>query len=218
MKRMPIIAIGLGLLALAGCATQKTRPVTTPSSVTRTTALSFAPRHKAVALTAAQERALALARWIKAHPLLARRNVYFDFNRAYVHGRYEPMLRAQAKYLFSHPLARVLLEGNCDARGTVGYNLALGERRAHAVAHLLEMLGVSPDQISIVSYGKERPIAHGNDPTAWAVNRRVDIVYTSGAPQGCEVALPRSIQGKVSTSWAKRMERRLERRACGGVP
>lgn len=218
MKRTSLVVTGVCLLALAGCASQKTRPTTTPSSSSSTTPLAFAPRHKPAALTAAQKRVLALARWVKAHPLLARRNVYFNFNRAYVHGRYEPLLRAQAKYLFSHPSARVLLEGNCDARGTVGYNLALGERRAHAVAHLLEMLGASPAQISIVSYGKERPIAHGNDPTAWAVNRRVDIVYTSGAPFGCTVALPRSVADKASRSWARKIEKRLERRACGGTP
>jgi peptidoglycan-associated lipoprotein len=216
MKRTYVLAAALGLLALAGCASQKTRPSVAPSSSSSTTPLSFAPSHKPAPLTAAQKRALALARWVKAHPLLARRNVYFNFNRAYVHSRYEPLLRAQAKYLFAHRSARVLLEGNCDERGTVGYNLALGERRAHAVAHLLEMLGASPAQISIVSYGKERPIAHGNDPTAWAVNRRVDIVYTSDAPFGCTVALPHRIVSKASPAWVARVRGRLMRRACGG--
>ena len=215
MKRTYVLVAGLSLLALAGCASQKTRPSRTPSSSSSTTPLSFAPRHKPAPLTAAEKRALALARWIKAHPLLARRNVYFDFNRAYVHGRYEPLLRAQAKYLFAHRSARLLLEGNCDARGTVGYNLALGERRAHAVAHLLEMLGASPDQISIVSYGKERPVARGNNPKDWAANRRVDLVYTSGAPFGCTVALPPHAAGKASASWVLRVRKRLERRTCG---
>jgi peptidoglycan-associated lipoprotein len=215
MKRTCVLVAGLSLLALAGCASQKTRPSVAPSASSSTTPLSFAPRSKPAPLTAAQKRALALARWIKAHPLLARRNVYFDFNRAYVHGRYEPLLRAQAKYLFAHRSARVLLEGNCDARGTVGYNLALGERRAHAVAHLLEMLGASPSQISIVSYGKERPIANGNNPKDWTVNRRVDIVYTSHAPFGCTVGLPHSLAGQVSASWSARIHKRLMRRSCG---
>lgn len=215
MKRICVLAIGLSLLALAGCASQKIRPSAVPTSSSSTTPLAFAPRHKPSPLTAAEKRALALARWIKTHPLLARRNVYFNFNRAYVHSRYEPFLRAQAKYLFAHRSARVLLEGNCDERGTVGYNLALGERRAHAVAHLLEMLGANPAQISIVSYGKERPIARGNNPTDWAVNRRVDIVYTSRAPYGCTVALPHGVSTKLGVLRTARLRRRLLRRACG---
>ncbi|HCN63856.1 MAG TPA: peptidoglycan-associated lipoprotein Pal [Pseudomonas sp.] len=71
--------------------------------------------------------------------------------------------------------ARVVLEGNTDARGTREYNMALGERRAKAVQRYLVLQGVSPAQLELVSYGKERPVATGNDEQSWAQNRRVEL-------------------------------------------
>ncbi len=70
---------------------------------------------------------------------------------------------------------RIRIEGNCDERGTNEYNLALGERRANSANKFLVSLGVSPDQIEIVSYGEERPLALGHSKGAWAQNRRDDF-------------------------------------------
>ena len=70
---------------------------------------------------------------------------------------------------------RVVLEGHTDERGTREYNMALGERRAKAVQRYLVLQGVSPAQLELVSYGKERPVATGHDEQSWAQNRRVEL-------------------------------------------
>lgn len=85
------------------------------------------------------------------------------------------MLKAKAEALKVYPQLRVLIEGNCDDRGTQEYNLALGERRARAAFEYLVLLGVRPDQLEIVSYGEERPAAMGNNEAAWAKNRRAEF-------------------------------------------
>lgn len=71
----------------------------------------------------------------------------------------------------------IVLQGNTDERGTREYNMALGERRGNAVKNYLTMQGVSPSQIEVVSYGKERPAVSGHDEAAWAKNRRVELVF-----------------------------------------
>ncbi len=86
------------------------------------------------------------------------------------------ILSAQAKWLVAHPNVRVTLEGHCDERGTREYNLALGDRRANAAKNALVSNGVSPDRISTISYGKERPVAMGSDESSWAQNRRAVTV------------------------------------------
>jgi peptidoglycan-associated lipoprotein len=107
------------------------------------------------------------------------RVIYFDFDSSQVRDEFRPVLEAHAKYLIAHPDARVILEGHTDERGSREYNLALGERRAQAVRQVLQVLGVSPQQLQVVSYGKEKPAALGHNEEAWRLNRRVEIVYTS---------------------------------------
>jgi peptidoglycan-associated lipoprotein len=108
---------------------------------------------------------------------VGNQSYYFDFNESTVHEADSPSIKVQANYLIAHPFAKVLLEGNTDVRGSREYNIGLGNRRALAVASVLEMDGVSKSQISTVSYGAEKPVALGNDETAYAKNRRVDLVY-----------------------------------------
>ena len=79
--------------------------------------------------------------------------------------------------LVDHRARTIRLEGNCDERGTREYNLALGQRRADSVKDRLKSLGVSGDRIETISNGKEKPRNPGHDESAWAENRRVDIVY-----------------------------------------
>jgi peptidoglycan-associated lipoprotein len=108
--------------------------------------------------------------------LLATRLVYFDFDSSEIKGQGTDVVAAHAKYLAANPGARVRLEGHTDERGSREYNIGL--RRA------LLLQGASDAQISTVSYGQERPAAPGHDETAWAKNRRVEIVYLTpaGAP------------------------------------
>ena len=71
---------------------------------------------------------------------------------------------------------KVRIEGNCDERGSAEYNLALGERRAKAAQKYLVTMGVKPERLSVISYGKEKPAVQGSDESAWAKNRRDEFV------------------------------------------
>ncbi len=109
--------------------------------------------------------------------LLAERTVYFDFDSSEIKGAGTDVVAAHAKYLAAHAATRVRLEGHTDERGSREYNIGLGERRAQSVRRALLLQGAADAQISTVSYGEERPVADGHDETAWAKNRRVEIVY-----------------------------------------
>lgn len=102
---------------------------------------------------------------------------YFDFDQAIVKRAGHAELNKHAKALKEDPGLRVRLEGHADERGTREYNLALGERRANAIKAYLVAQGASPRQMEVISYGEERPAAEGHNEQAWALNRRVEIVY-----------------------------------------
>ena len=106
--------------------------------------------------------------------------VYFDLDQYRLDADDQEILKRQAAWLQSYPDVSILVAGNCDERGTREYNLALGERRASVVADYLESLGVDPARIETVSYGKERPIAGGNDSQSWAQNRNGFTQLVSG--------------------------------------
>ncbi|RLM32486.1 peptidoglycan-associated lipoprotein Pal [Brenneria salicis] len=109
---------------------------------------------------------------------LQRNNiVYFDMDKYDIRSDFAQMLDAHAAFLRSNPSYKVTIEGHADERGTPEYNIALGERRANAVQMYLQGKGVSSDQISIVSYGKEKPAVLGHDEAAYAKNRRAVLVY-----------------------------------------
>ena len=108
---------------------------------------------------------------------LARRIIHFDFDSDKVRDEYLDLIAQHGQFLAAHPGLRMRLEGHADERGSREYNVALGERRARAVAKLVELQGARPEQIEVVSYGEELPIAFGHDESAWAQNRRVEIVY-----------------------------------------
>ncbi len=105
------------------------------------------------------------------------RSVFFDYDQFVVKGQYQALIERQAKYLAANPSLSVRLEGNADERGGREYNLALGQKRAEAVARALKVYGVSDKQAEPVSFGSEKPFAQGHDEKAWAQNRRVDIAY-----------------------------------------
>lgn len=102
--------------------------------------------------------------------------IYFEFDEATVRSDQIPRLEQNAEYLKNNPSAKVIVEGNCDERGTNEYNLALGERRAlNAKVYLIE-LGVAEHRIRTVSYGEERPLFLEQDEFSWSQNRRDDFV------------------------------------------
>jgi peptidoglycan-associated lipoprotein len=109
--------------------------------------------------------------------LLGQRTIYFSFDSSVIKGEGTQIVAAHAKYLADHPNARVRLEGNTDERGSPEYNIGLGMRRAQSVREAMLLQGASSNQITVVSYGAERPVDPAHDRAAWAKNRRVQIVY-----------------------------------------
>jgi len=109
---------------------------------------------------------------------LSKRVVYFEYDSAEIVPESRDILRAHGGYLSSNRSTNITIEGHCDERGSREYNLALGERRAQTVKRQLEAEGVSGGQLSIISYGEERPADPGHSESAWAENRRGDILYS----------------------------------------
>jgi peptidoglycan-associated lipoprotein len=107
------------------------------------------------------------------------KDIHFDFDKYDVRRGDEEILKENAVFLKKNPKMKIQIEGHCDERGTVEYNLALGERRANNTKKYLVLLGISSDRISAISYGKERPLDKGHGEEAWAKNRRAHIVILS---------------------------------------
>ena len=106
-------------------------------------------------------------------PLFA---IFFDFDDYTIRSDMWDRLRSNAKYLLERKEVKIVLEGNCDERGTNEYNLALGMKRALEVKKALVRLGVEESRIEVVSFGEERPICSEQDESCYALNRRVDFV------------------------------------------
>jgi peptidoglycan-associated lipoprotein len=103
------------------------------------------------------------------------RVVYFDFDSFVVQDEFRSLIDAHAKVLAAQRNKRMVIEGHTDDRGGREYNLALGQKRAEAVAKSLVLLGVQESQLEAVSFGKERPAVEGQDEAAWARNRRAEL-------------------------------------------
>ena len=112
-----------------------------------------------------------------AGPANVARIIYFDYDSYVIKPQFQSLLEGHARFLKANNGRRVSIEGHTDERGGREYNLALGQRRSEAVRRALGLLGVTDGQIEAVSFGKEKPAAPGSDETAWAQNRRAEIVY-----------------------------------------
>jgi peptidoglycan-associated lipoprotein len=106
--------------------------------------------------------------------------VFFEFDSDEISGRAEENLRLKAAVLAANPNVRLRIEGHADQRGSTEYNLALGQRRAEAVRAFLANYGVDPERFTTVSYGKERPLAEGDDEETWGRNRRAEFGIIGG--------------------------------------
>jgi peptidoglycan-associated lipoprotein len=115
-----------------------------------------------------------------AGPRASQKNriVYFDFDRDEIKAEFRDIVAGHGRYLAANPNVRVRLEGHADERGSREYNIGLGDRRAQAVKQALLLQGAGASQLTTVSYGEERPAATGSDEESWALNRRVEIVYS----------------------------------------
>ncbi len=159
----------MSVAVLAGCKTKSTKPeaptdtaTTTPTTpTTPTTSGVYGPND------------------LDTDACLRQRVVYFDLDQDSLKPEFQAIMGCHAKYLRDRPSSRITLEGHADERGSREYNLGLGERRGNAVNSALQANGGSASQLTVVSYGEERPVATGSDEASWSQNRRVEIVYTA---------------------------------------
>ena len=112
----------------------------------------------------------------EAQEALVKEDVYFDYDSSALNPDAESTLLSKASYLQQNTSVHIIVEGHTDDRGTVEYNLSLGERRAESCKSFLINNGISADRIITISYGEERPAAGGSDESAWAKNRRAHFV------------------------------------------
>ncbi len=181
MKRSLTLALGImSLLWLVGCASRGGTAATEGAAVEDLA--SAGAQASALGSSggfAGTARSQAGPKGEPGSPL-SQRVIYFDFDQSSVATQYLPVVQAHAEYLRDNPRVRIALEGHTDERGTREYNIALGDRRANAVSQLMIYQGVAGNQVERVSYGEEQPAAQGSDESAWAQNRRVEIVYGGG--------------------------------------
>lgn len=171
-KTVGIIAI---LAVLAGCAGQVNESAQTSSKVE--SAEDRAAREARQAEFLAKQEAAKTAEQLRNSAMAADTLFFFDFDKSDLKQDALDDLDSHAKYLAADRSAKVRLEGHADERGTRAYNLALGERRANAVARYLVIQGVNRSQIESVSYGEERPLSLSRDENGWSRNRRVELIY-----------------------------------------
>jgi peptidoglycan-associated lipoprotein len=102
--------------------------------------------------------------------------IYFDYDRFTIRDDAKPVLEANSAWLNKFSSAKILIEGHCDERGTEEYNLALGEKRAQSTMDYLVSLGISPQRVKIISYGKSQPLDSGHTEMSWQKNRRAQFL------------------------------------------
>lgn len=171
MKKLVISVVLVNLLA--ACASQKAPEAAAPAAAPAPVAV-VAP---VAAPAAAPAPVVAVDPLNDPASILAKRSVYYAFDKDAVPAEDKPMLQAHGKYLSEHAARKVEVAGYADERGSNEYNLALGQRRANGVAKLLTLSGAGAAQVKTVSYGEEKPKAAGHNEAAWSQNRRSDLNY-----------------------------------------
>ena len=176
MKLSQFAIAALATAALVGCASSVKLDDPAPVEVRPVTATSAANSGSASTTPMAESKVSTVDLGAQLTAAVAsQRVVLFDFDSNVVKDDYGSLLTAHAKRLANDRKLALNLEGHTDERGGREYNLALGQKRAEAVAKSLSLLGVPAAQVEPVSFGKERPAVQGNDEAAWAKNRRVEL-------------------------------------------
>ena len=172
MNKTATLLATAALIGLAGCAKKppKQLPPAPPSETTTTTTTTPPVAENNGPTPGSRADFVAQA---------GSDTVHFATDSSDIDAEATSILTKQAAWLAKFPNVRVTIEGHCDERGTAEYNLALGERRAVAVKTYLVALGIAPDRMRTVSYGKEFPFDPGHTEASWYKNRRAQFVITS---------------------------------------
>lgn len=157
----------LAALVTAGCSKKTTKVSEQPSVETE--------QPKPVPEQKAPEKKIEPKKEAESKVALSFQTVYFDFDNYNIRSDQRDVLANNASVLEAYPDVRVLIIGNCDERGTIEYNLALGDKRANTVKEYLQNYGISGNRLSTLSYGEEQPADPGHNEAAWAKNRRAEF-------------------------------------------
>lgn len=157
----------LALLVTAGCSKKTTKVDEQPPVVTEQP--EPAPEEKA------PEKKIEPKKEAEPKVPLSFQTVYFDFDKYSIRSNQRDVLASNANVLEAYPDVKVLIIGNCDERGTIEYNLALGDKRANTVKEYLQNYGINGNRLSTLSYGEEQPADPGHNEMAWAKNRRAEF-------------------------------------------
>lgn len=160
-----------GLVIMVACAKDKTRDEDTSGSASSQSSTGLSSGRTAGGVVGAPSETRGAGGSVPSGNV-----VYFEFDSSDLKPEGLALAEAWAQYLAANPGTKVRLEGHGDERGTREYNVGLGERRANAVLQALTSRGVSERQVSVSSFGEERPVATGHDEAAWSQNRRVEFV------------------------------------------
>jgi len=162
---------------MAGCAsTPKEEPKAAVEDRTPSTAVPSQPGVTTVTPTA--PRADQVPNVLKdPNNILSKRSLYYDYDKYDVKDEYKPLLQAHARYLSQNRNAKMLIQGNCDERGSREYNIALGQKRADGVKKMLLLMGAQESQIESVSLGEEKPRCTDATEPCYSQNRRSDMLY-----------------------------------------
>ncbi len=177
---MALILVIPGLLLTVSCAkkaVKKGEPaVTTTDDAAEKARQAELERQRQLEKQKMEEERLAAERVKTARDKFENSHVYFAYDSSVLNDTAQSTLRSGADWLRQNQASRVLIEGHCDERGTVEYNLALGDRRAESAKRFLMSLGIDGSRLTTVSYGEERPLDSGGSETSWAKNRRAQFV------------------------------------------
>lgn len=172
----PLISLAALALLSGGLACKKPQPLPPPPPAEPP--VVEAPKAPVVAPKPPEDPAAAEKARLEAYRRAAEvalKDINFDFDQSDIREVDKPKLQAIAAFLRDYPDAKLSVEGHCDERGTVEYNLALGERRAHAAQRYLVGLGVAEPRLTTISFGKERPKVTTSDEQSWLINRRAEF-------------------------------------------
>lgn len=170
-----VFVLGLSLIGCT-CATQAMKGEVAPPKAPEEKKIAAMEEKKEVAAVEAKTEPVVSPQPTAPVSAVALNPVFFDFDKYNIRPGDAETLKSNLEWFKANPNKKVRIEGNCDERGTVEYNLALGQKRADAAKNYLTSLGIDVKLLETISYGKERPLDPAHNEAAWAKNRRDDFV------------------------------------------